>query len=222
MKAVSFSISREVEKSVSVGWLQFSRLKCQAYIPELWQEIEELSKNYRQKFPEPSRALEQLTPARKLYRAIGLEPTKIRPSSEALFRRVVKGRPLYRINSIVDVCNYCSLAFFLPIGLYDLDKVQGDIVLRLGKAGESYPGIGKGTIHVEGRLTLADDAGAFGNPSADSLRTSIELPTRNVLMVIFAPHFYSRNKIVSHIDFARQVMLRYHPEGKVEASFPAD
>ncbi len=222
MKKVSITLHPEVETLVSVGWIQFSGLECRGHIPELWQEIDLLSETYREAYPEPSRALEQLAPARKLYRAIGIEPTKVRPSSEALFRRVVKGKPLYRINSIVDVCNYCSLAFFLPIGLYDLDKVQGEIVLRLGKEGESYPGIGKDKIHVEGRLTLADDAGAFGNPSADSLRTSIDLSSRNVLMVIFAPNFYASEKMFAHLEFARQTMLRYHPGGKVVASFPPE
>jgi len=222
MRAVSLSISHEVEKIVSVGWLQFSGLECRKHIPELWQEIDLLSEKYRKEFSNPSQALEQLAPARKLYRAIGIEPTKVRPSSESLFRRVVKGKPLYQINSIVDVCNYCSLAFFLPIGLYDLDKVEGEIVLRLGKEGESYPGIGKGSINVEGRLTLADDKGAFGNPSADSLRTSIDLSSRNVLMVIFAPNFYSSVKMLSHIEFARRVMLHYHTGGRVEASFHSE
>ena len=80
-----------------------------------------------------------------MYKRVGLDPTKRRPSSEALLRRVRKGDPLPRINSMVDVCNWCSLEFQLPYGLYDAAQIEGDVVLRLGREGESYPG------HPQGR-----------------------------------------------------------------------
>src|SRR3990172_9039197 len=100
-----------------------------------------------------------------MYKGVGLDPTKTRPSSEALQRRVRKGDELPRINSLVDVINWCSLESQLPFGLYDLDKIEGDVTLRLGRDGEAYAGIRKDEVHVAGRLTLADAAGAFGNPT---------------------------------------------------------
>src|SRR5689334_12007105 len=63
---------------------------------------------------------------RTIYKRVGLDPTKTRPSSEALLRRVRKGDALPRINSLVDVCNWCSLEFQLPYGLYDAAHVEGD------------------------------------------------------------------------------------------------
>jgi DNA/RNA-binding domain of Phe-tRNA-synthetase-like protein len=99
---------------------------------------------------------------RTMYKRVGIDPTKTRPSSEALLRRVRRGDELPRINSLVDVINWCSLESQLPFGLYDLDKVQGDVTLRLGLPGEEYAGIRKDAVHVAGRLTLADEAGAFG------------------------------------------------------------
>jgi DNA/RNA-binding domain of Phe-tRNA-synthetase-like protein len=87
----------------------------------------------------------------------------------------------------VDVCNWCSLEFQLPYGLYDLDCVDGDVELRLGRPGESYAGIRKDTVNVAGRMTLADSAGPFGNPSSDSARTMVTIGARRVLMVVFAP-----------------------------------
>jgi DNA/RNA-binding domain of Phe-tRNA-synthetase-like protein len=124
---------------------------------------------------------------RAMYRRTGLDPTRRRPSSEALLRRVLKGDPLPRINSAVDVCNWCSLEFQLPYGLYDLDLVKGEVELRLGREGEMYAGIRKDDVHVAGRLTLADERGPFGNPSSDSARTMVTGASRRVLMVIFAP-----------------------------------
>src|SRR5688572_29604328 len=104
---------------------------------------------------------------RSMYKRVGLDPTKTRPSSEALLRRVRRGDTLPRINSMVDVCNWCSLEFQLPYGLYDAERIVGDVELRLGRAGELYAGIRKDDVHVDGRITLAYAAGPFGNPTSD-------------------------------------------------------
>jgi DNA/RNA-binding domain of Phe-tRNA-synthetase-like protein len=127
------------------------------------------------------------TAVRAMYKQIGIDPTKTRPSSEALLRRVRKGGELPRINNLVDVINWCSLESQLPFGLYDLDAVRGEVVIRLGTEGEEYAGIRKDTVHVANRLVLADDLGAFGNPTSDSARTSVTSATTRALIVIFAP-----------------------------------
>ncbi|MEO6222074.1 MAG: phenylalanine--tRNA ligase beta subunit-related protein [Vicinamibacterales bacterium] len=124
---------------------------------------------------------------RSMYKRVGLDPTKHRPSSEALLRRVRRGQPLPRVNSLVDVINWCSVESQLPFGLYDVARIVGPLALRLGRAGESYPGIRKDEVHVEGRLVLADDEGPFGNPSSDSERTKVTEATTQALLVIFAP-----------------------------------
>lgn len=129
----------------------------------------------------------EVAAVRTMYKRIGLDPTKTRPSSEALLRRVRKGDPLPRINSLVDVCNWCSVEFQLPYGLYDAAHVEGDITLRLGAAGESYPGIRKDVVHVGGRMTLADVRGPFGNPTSDSARTMVTTATERAIVVVFAP-----------------------------------
>ena len=122
-----------------------------------------------------------------MYKRVGIDPTKRRPSSEALLRRVRKGEGLPRINAMVDVCNWCSLEFQLPDGLYDAAHIEGDVVLRLGKDGQSYPGIRKDDVHVGGRITLADNRGPFGNPTSDSARTMVTPATTRALVVVFAP-----------------------------------
>jgi DNA/RNA-binding domain of Phe-tRNA-synthetase-like protein len=124
---------------------------------------------------------------RSMYKRVGLDPTKTRPSSEALLRRVRKGDPLPRINSMVDVCNWCSLEFQLPYGLYDAARIEGDVALRLGHPGETYAGIRKDDVHVGGRIALADSLGAFGNPTSDSARTMVTTDTTQALLVVFAP-----------------------------------
>jgi len=134
-----------------------------------------------------SEADEVTTAVRTMYKRVGLDPTKNRPSSEALLRRVRKGDALPRINSLVDVINWCSLETRLPFGLYDLSRIEGDVTLRLGAEGEAYAGIRKDTVHVAGRLTLADATGPFGNPTSDSARTMVTTATTRALVVIFVP-----------------------------------
>jgi DNA/RNA-binding domain of Phe-tRNA-synthetase-like protein len=122
-----------------------------------------------------------------MYKRFGIDPTKTRPSSEALLRRVRKGERLPRVNAAVDVCNWCSAETQLPYGLYDRDRVEGDVTLRVGRPGESYAGIRKDVVHLEGRLALADALGPFGNPTSDSARTCVEPGATRLLFVIFVP-----------------------------------
>jgi DNA/RNA-binding domain of Phe-tRNA-synthetase-like protein len=124
---------------------------------------------------------------RTMYKRVGIDPTKTRPSNEALLRRVRKGDALPRINSAVDIVNWCSLEFQLPYGLYDAAKVSGDVTMRLGKEGEKYAGIRKDDVNVGGRITVADSRGAFGNPTSDSARTMVTPTTTELLVVVYAP-----------------------------------
>jgi DNA/RNA-binding domain of Phe-tRNA-synthetase-like protein len=126
--------------------------------------------------------------ARALYRRFGIDPTRVRPSSEALLRRLKKGEPLPRVNSLVDVANAMSVQLQVPVGLYDLDKVRGDeLVVRLGAEGESYTGIGKERVNVAGRICVADADGPCGNPSSDSSRTMITTATERAAWIYFLP-----------------------------------
>lgn len=124
---------------------------------------------------------------RTMYKRVGLDPTKSRPSNEALLRRVRKGDSVPRINSAVDIVNWCSLEFQLPYGLYDFSKVSGPVTMRLGAGGESYPGIRKDDVNVSGRITVADSLGPFGNPTSDSARTMVTPSCTELLIVVYAP-----------------------------------
>jgi DNA/RNA-binding domain of Phe-tRNA-synthetase-like protein len=126
--------------------------------------------------------------ARELYRRFGLDPTRVRPSSEALLRRLKKGEALPRVNSLVDVANALSVQLQVPVGLYDLDKVKGDeLVIRLGAEREGYTGIGKEHVNVAGRICVADADGPCGNPTADSARTMITTNTERAAWIYFLP-----------------------------------
>jgi len=124
---------------------------------------------------------------RTMYKRVGIDPTKTRPSNEALLRRVRKGDTIPRINSAVDVINWCSLEFQLPYGLYDSGKISGPVTMRLGAEGEKYAGIRKDEVNVGGRITVADDSGPFGNPTSDSARTMVTPSATELLIIVYAP-----------------------------------
>jgi DNA/RNA-binding domain of Phe-tRNA-synthetase-like protein len=152
---------------------------------------------------------EEIVAVRTMYKRVGLDPTKTRPSSEALLRRVRRGDSLPRINSMVDVCNWCSLEFQLPYGLYDWAKIGGDVELRIGRDGESYPGIRKDDVHVTGRITLADAIGPFGNPTSDSARTMVTTVTTGALLVVFAPREVDARHLTVVLDTTSSRMSEF-------------
>ena len=171
--------------------------------PRLDPALAEVESRVRAHPPEDSQAV------RAMYRRIGLDPTKTRPSSEALLRRVRKGDRLPRINTLVDICNWCSLEFQLPYGLYDRSALAPPITLRLGTDGESYPGIRKDVVNVSGRLTLADAAGPFGNPTSDSARTMVTEATTAVMAVIFAPTATTPQRLGEVLDETARRMVAF-------------
>jgi DNA/RNA-binding domain of Phe-tRNA-synthetase-like protein len=151
----------------------------------------------------------ETTAVRTMYKRVGIDPTKTRPSSEALLRRVRKGDTLPRINSMVDVCNWCSFEFQLPYGLYDAAQIQGDVTLRIGREGESYPGIRKDAVHVGGRIALVDAVGPFGNPTSDSARTMVTTATTRALLVVFAPRDVDAARLGRVMDTTSERMQQY-------------
>ena len=152
---------------------------------------------------------EEIAAVRTMFKRVGLDPTKTRPSSEALLRRVRRGDSLPRINSMVDVCNWCSLEFQLPYGLYDASRIAGDVELRIGRVGESYAGIRKDDVHVAGRITLADTTGPFGNPTSDSARTMVTTATTRALLVVFAPRELDARRLATVLDSTSSRMIEF-------------
>jgi DNA/RNA-binding domain of Phe-tRNA-synthetase-like protein len=181
-------------------------------------------------YPNPPAALPAFSAARRMYHACGLDPSKVRPSSEALVRRVLQGKGLARVNTAVDAANLASISILRPVGLYDADKIYpvdaseahgrpdpgvSVVTLRVGTATEEYPGIGKEMIHLAGRPLLLDSLGPFGNPSADSARTRVTEATTRLLFVVFEPADEPTAGLEMHLALALATMQR-HLGGAVE------
>ncbi len=123
--------------------------------------------------------------SRLAYRALGKDPGRYRVSSEALYRRIKQGKGLYKINTVVDVNNLISLETGFSVGLYDLDKTNGEIVLCHGQDEAAYKGIGKDMVNIANLPVLCDDDGPFGSPTSDSQRAMIKLETKRVLTILY-------------------------------------
>jgi DNA/RNA-binding domain of Phe-tRNA-synthetase-like protein len=155
--------------------------------------------------------IEALEPARRLYRDLGIDPTRTRPSSEALLRRILRGDSFPRILPAVDVGNLASLEFMLPVGIYDARRVEGEVEVRRGRPGEGYTGIRKERVNLDGRLAVCDALGAFGNPTSDSDRAKVTAATRRLLFLIFAPASLAESDLARHQSLARDLYQRFLP-----------
>ncbi len=201
------SVTSEVAGIVTPAWLVLEGVTVVDRDPRLDAPLRDAAAAMRSAADEDPGGI--TAAVRTMYKRVGLDPTKTRPSSESLLRRVRKGDELPRINSLVDVINWCSLEARLPFGLYALDRIEGDVVLRLGREGEAYAGIRKDAVHVEGRLTLSDAAGPFGNPSSDSARTMVTTATTRALVVVFAPAPLQPTAAANALALTRDRVERY-------------
>jgi DNA/RNA-binding domain of Phe-tRNA-synthetase-like protein len=207
---IDVSVTDEFSSRVRLGVFVLEGISVRDGDPALAAEVDGYCAELRARYGEGKSAeVPGAADARTFYKAIGLDPTKTRPSNEALLRRALKGEPLYRINTLVDALNLSSLRFQLPFGLYDLDQVLPPVVLRRGASGESYEGIRKGPVHVDGRPVLVDAGGPFGNPTSDSARTMITTATTNALVVAYAPAGYSPTRLGSVLDGTSTLLQRH-------------
>ena len=156
--------------------------------PDLAKLMDDVCSRRRQEFTVESLAeAEPVRAVRAMFREWGMDPSKYRPSSEALLRRVVQGKGLYRVSNVVDIGNLGSIETGWPYGCYDRSKINVPICFRHGAADERYEGIGKQTWHLEGRPVLADPEGPFGSPISDSTRSMITERAAQIMIVIYAP-----------------------------------
>jgi DNA/RNA-binding domain of Phe-tRNA-synthetase-like protein len=198
---------KEVVPGLTLGCVTAS-VKVEKHSPDLWSEINahvsalsaELTSDNLTELP-PVKAI------RDAYKSIGKDPSRYRGAAEALLRRIVAGKGLYRINNVVDVNNLVSLRTKHPVGSYDCGKLAPPVIFRVGLPGESYKGIGKDFINVADLPLLADERGPFGSPTSDSERAMIRPETRDLLMVVMS--FAGAGDIPEALDQASDLLRRY-------------
>lgn len=183
----TITLSPEIETLCPgfAGVAVYAEVKNCRYSDGLWKEIttftEELIATTAM---DDIKLLRTIAATREAYKRCGKDPGRYRPSAEALRRRLMRGIPLYQIDNLVDLINLVSLRTGYSIGGFDADKISGDLVLGVGRAGERYEGIGRGLLNIEGLPVYRDAIGGIGTPTSDEERTKIEINTTNMLMII--------------------------------------
>jgi DNA/RNA-binding domain of Phe-tRNA-synthetase-like protein len=178
---------------------------------QLWNQIERLGQRLASEFTlERLAENTHIAAVRGLQKSFGFDPTRYRPSSEALLRRVLKGQGLHQVNSAVDVNNLCSLEWLLPMCIYDLRNVTGQPRVRIGQPGEEYPGIGRQMFQAENKVIIADESGIMGSTVSDSERTKVTTATTDILLAIYAPSLLDPRQIERYAALAGERMVEYN------------
>ena len=184
MKIPNINVAASLNQWLTYLVIIAYNVKIQIEQPALNNELNELINEIKNKI-----ALHNLlndykaNQVRNLFKKIKLDPTKYRPSSEALFRRCHKDGYIPFINNIVAICNYCSLKYLIPIGCYDLDKISDNLTIKIGKRDEKFFSLRSTEFMAEGRIIIADAQGAFGSPIVDSIRASVQVDSKNIALV---------------------------------------
>ena len=181
-------VSKEIEQVCPnfVGACVEAKVVNSAYNSELWEEIHAISERFRAELTtETLKDISGIAATRRVYRVCGKDPSRYRPASEALIRRILQGKKLYQIDTLVDLINLASIAYGYSIGGFDADKMVGEqLTLGIGKADEPYEGIGRGLINIEGLPVYRDEIGGVGTPTSDHERTKITAQTTHLLVLI--------------------------------------
>lgn len=205
-------VSEEIETVCPkfVGACVEANVQNSPYCQELWDEINALGEKYRDTLTTESlKEMSGIAATRKVYRVCGKDPSRYRPASEALIRRMLQGKQLYQRDTLVDLVNLASIAFGYSIGGFDADKFEGEtLTLGVGKAGEPYEGIGRGNINIEGLPVYRDSLGGVGTPTSDNERTKMMSDTSH-LVVLINGYDGNEQQVRANAEYIQSLLKKY-------------
>lgn len=193
-----------------VGTAVVANVRNSAFNAELWEEIEAFISDYRLHYTVDSiKEMPSIEATRSAYRRCGKDPSRYRPSGEALVRRTLKGNELYRVSTLVDLINLASIAYGYSIGGFDADRIEGDaLCLGIGREGEPYEGIGRGVLNIEGMPVYRDAIGGIGTPTSDHERTKLSLETTSLLTIVNG-YDGNRENVDACATYIQKLLRRY-------------
>ena len=205
-------VSQEIENVCPefVGACVEAQVVNTSYCKELWQEIEAIGNKFRATLTTESlKDMTSIAATRRVYKACGKDPSRYRPASEALIRRLLQGKELYQRDTLVDLVNLASIAYGYSIGGFDANKFVGDtLTLGIGREGEPYEGIGRGTINIHGLPVYRDAKGGVGTPTSDNERTKMALDTCH-LVVLINGYDGNEQRVRENAEYIQQLLRKY-------------
>ena len=209
---VTFVVSDEIRQRCPefTGAAVLASVRNTEYNEELWAEIDHFIEEYRSRYTTDSiKQMPSIEATREMYKRCGKDPSRYRPSGEALVRRTLKGNDLYRVSTVVDLINLASIAYGYSIGGFDADKIQGNVLtLGIGREGEPYEGIGRGQLNIAGLPVYRDAEGGIGTPTSDNERTKIDLDTTRLLTVVNG-YDGNRAETLACAQYIQELLRRY-------------
>ena len=217
---ITIQVSDEIRERCPefVGAAVFAAVGNSEFSSELWQEIDSFIDDYRNRYTIDSiKQMPSIEATRSAYRRCGKDPSRYRPSGEALVRRTLQGKELYRVNTLVDLINLASIAYGYSIGGFDADKIVPDshlsLILGIGREGEPYEGIGRGPLNIAGLPVYRDALGGIGTPTSDHERTKLSLDTTHLLTIVNG-YDGNRQNTLSCAHFLQDLLRRFaHSDG---------
>ena len=205
-------VSQEIEQVCPgfVGAAVEAQVVNTPFCAPLWDEIHEWEERFlRDLTTESLKSLSGIAATRAVYKKCGKDPSRYRPASEQLIRRMLQGKELYQIDTLVDLVNLASIAFGYSIGGFDADKFVGDtLTLGVGREGEPYEGIGRGMLNIAGLPVYRDAQGGVGTPTSDNERTKMTLDTTHLLVLING-YDGDEQRVRQNAEFIQQLVRKY-------------
>ena len=229
---IEIIVSEEIRQRCPefVGAAVFASVHATPSRADLWEEIDRFLADYRQRYTADTiKLLPSIAATREAYRRCGKDPSRYRPSGEALVRRTLKGHDLYRVSTLVDLINLASIAYGYSIGGFDADKIvphpstlrsahrdaphlenpqPSTLTLGIGREGEPYEGIGRGPLNIAGLPVYRDEIGGIGTPTSDHERTKLTLDTTHLLAVVNG-YDGDRGNVNACAAFIQELLKRY-------------
>src|ERR1035437_2870674 len=183
----------------------------------LWGELEDEIQRFCETYTlEDINKRPAISATRSIYKSLGKDPNRYRPSAEALCRRIIRGIPIYRVSTLVDIINLVSIRSGFSIGGFDANLIQGDVKLDAGTANDDFDAIGRGKLNVEGLPLYKDEVGGIGTPTSDNERTKLSPDTTQLLVVING--YSGENELMEAANHSIQLLEKYAALGKCEVS----
>lgn len=184
----NITVSEEIKNVCPAfkGAAVYAEVTNTTFCEGLWNEINAFTRELTATTqPDDIKRQPAIAATREAYKRCGKDPSRYRPSAEALRRRLMRGLELYQIDTLVDLINLVSLQTGYSIGGFDADKIQGnDLELGIGRPEEPFEGIGRGVLNIEGLPVYRDREGGIGTPTSDNERTKMGLETRHILAIV--------------------------------------
>ncbi|WP_029904602.1 B3/4 domain-containing protein [Prevotella sp. 10(H)] len=218
---ITICVSDEIKNACSAfaGAAIYAKVKNTPHNEKLWEQIDISINEYKANHQlEDIKKNPVIAATRAVYKKLGKDPNRYRPSAEALCRRIIRELGLYQIDTLVDLINLVSIKTGYSIGGFDADKIEGNVLtLGVGKENEPYEAIGRGMMNIDGLPVYRDNVGGIGTPTSDNERTKIELNT-TAFFALFNG-YNGKEGLVDAVNYMKSLLVEFAEAEEIQVIY---